>query len=147
MLAGSLVACTPALAQSDGTLPMTPQPDAVLRETDCPAPTRAVFSLETHILFAASGDTALTLFTGELIPVLSRLTVPDLQHVQARADEDHGRIDQVIRTAIDNVWPSFPVMMGAAAKDVDTPAEIAGLTQACQSLGSTAPGLDIGIKL
>ncbi len=242
MLAGSLIALVPSLAQSVSTLPgnlrTAPRPETVLREAGCPAPAKAAFSLEAlhepvdvqmnftlpeviglaeqsgwignhtplgfsiaktgysvslavdtavetacsdpihvavivklmerhievakdlaadpnclalarhhYILLAASDDAVLTQFAEELNPVLSRLTLPNLQHDPARADEDRTRIDQVIRTAIDRVWPSLPVAMRAAAKGVDTPDEIAGLAQACRPLSGVAPSLKTGIKL
>lgn len=100
-----------------------------------------------YVLHAASNDATLTHFAEELSPVLSRLILPNLQHDPARADEDRGRIDQVIRTAIDRVWPSLSVAMRAAAKGMDTPDEIAGLVQACRPLIDVAPSLKTGIEL
>lgn len=236
MLAGSLVAFAPALAQSASAPMASPRLDSVLRA--CPAPAKAAFSLEAlhepvevrmdftlaevvglaeqsdwagnhtplgfsiakagysvslsidaaaetacsepiqvsvivrlmhrhievakelaadpsclaaarhhYILHAASNDRVLTQFAEELSPVLSRLTLPNLQHDPARADEDRGQIEQVVRTAIDQVWPSLPVAMRAAAKEMDTPDEIAGLAQACPSATGAAPGLRTGVRL
>jgi hypothetical protein len=100
-----------------------------------------------YILQAASNDAVLTQFMEELNSVLSQLTLPNLQHDVARADEDGERIDQMIRAAIDRVWPSLSVAMRAAAAGVDSPDEIAGLVHACLPANGTTRNSQMGTKL
>jgi len=100
-----------------------------------------------YILHAASDDAVLAQFTEELSPVLSQLTLPNLRHDVALADEDRGRIEQVIRAAIDQVWPALPVAMRAASKGVDSPDEIANLAQACLPTNGVAPRPKTGTSL
>lgn len=241
MLVGSLVACSPARAQSGGVLPGTPAAEPHAKRTPvatCPAPAKAAFSIvalhepvdvamdltlpeiiqlaeqsgwtgnhtplgfsiaktgyrvntevnranETtcsepikvavlvmltdrrieiakdlardprclsvarhhYTLHAASNDAVLTQFAEDLSPVLSRLILPNLQHDPVQAGGDRERINQMIRTAIDQIWPSLSVGMRAASKGLDSPDEIAGLIQACQSAIGEAPRSQAGIKL
>lgn len=242
MLAGSLVACSPARAQTVGGLPGLPgaklHSSLGLPATACPAPAKAAFSIEAlhepvdvamdftlaeiirlaeqtgwtgnyiplgfsiaktgyrvilevngrdeedcsepvkasvlvmltdrrieiakdlkgdpnclstarhhYILHAASDDAVLTQFAEELSPVLSPLTLPNLQHNAKLADEDRVQLEGVIRAAIDRVWPSLPVAMRAASKGVDSPDAVAALVHACQSANGLAPYPQTGTKL
>jgi hypothetical protein len=100
-----------------------------------------------YTLHAASDDAILAQFAEDLNPVMSRLTLPNLQHDGAFADEDRLRLERVIRAAIGRVWPSMPMAMRAASKGVDSPDEIAALVHACVPPSGVAPYPQTGTKL
>lgn len=100
-----------------------------------------------YILHAASNDAVLTQFAEGLAPVLSRLTLPNLQHDGALPGEDRGHIEQVVRAAIDRVWPSFQAALRTAPNGVDTEDEVANLTQTCLPAGGVTPRFQAGATL
>ena len=194
MLAGSLVACVPALAQPADALLGAPASEPAsslwLNATAPSVPARAAFSIEAlhepvdvamNFTLSEIGHWAeQTGWTGNHAPLgfsiaktgyrvivevsiesettcsepikasiqvmltdrhieiakglslmLSRLTLPNLQHDGALADEDRVRMEQVIRAAMDWVWPSLQIAMRAAANGVESADEITSLGQAC----------------
>jgi len=100
-----------------------------------------------YILHAASNDAVLTQFAEGLAPVLSRLTFLNLQHDGALPGEDRGHIEQVVRAAIDRVWPSFQAALRTAPNGVDTEDEVANLTQTCPPAGGVTPRFQAGATL
>lgn len=100
-----------------------------------------------YILQAASNDAVLTQFAEGLAPILSRLTLPNLQHDGALPGEDRGHIEQVVRATIDRVWPSFQAALRTAPNGVDTEDEVANLTQTCPPAGGVTPRFQAGATL
>lgn len=110
-------------------------------------PSCFLMARQHYILHATENDIILAQFVKRLRPVLSQLTLPILQHDEAHPEEDRKRVEQLINTAMDRVWPSLKEAMRAASKVVESQDGFASVAKACLPVGSSIFSPEIETKL